>query len=564
MKRGNHWITRSAALALALTLLASAVGAGAAALGDPPARHIALAMEPGVPALEPLAVGGVLVEGDVLRLDVAADADFAVYSNSTVIYYDSRYFTPVQGGGTGDYFDLDEDNPLCEAGEAFEDANAGHLADGPYAAATLNVPYDLTGRPAAGTPTADMPWFSLYLKATGATPTGETASIFLSPDTLRTAENRNAPMYYSAAPGGAGWLNVDVTLPARLEYAIEVAADNPVTVSFAAGAHGSLTGGIAYVRNIEAGTHTLLSAQQALRWPGTQADFGYYFKGWADAGDPLNALPPNTLLEADATLVPVFLPNPVTVQLYVLDLSRPAGSQEVDLGAPLDLCVGYGYSGEVAALAPVIGGYPVDTGGGWFLEALSKTYVVPEMDAATLRVEVARVHRGTWFVTYQPGGADVTGMPSPDRQEKPRGVTVAVAAAPKRRNYTFRYWTDGTGSYAPGQSYSADADLALTAVWEGPHPAPSVEGGASRALQYKDGATLRLITSGPGPVTWSSSNPGVVSVDTNTGAIRGAGRGTATVTGRDGDGFTAGVTVTVSYAWWQWLIVIFLFGWLWY
>jgi hypothetical protein len=208
----------------------------------------------------------------------------------------------------------------------------------------------------------------------------------------------------------------------------------------------------------------------------------------------------------------------------------------------------------------------VDTGGGWFLERFGPAqannhYVVPEINDGVWPVEIARVHRGTWFITYLAGGGDVSGLPG--RQAKSRGETARVAPGPARKGYAFLHWTDGAQAYVPGQGYAADADLALTAAWER-NPEPAIVGGASKALQYKSTDTLRLATSAPGPVTWSSGDPGVVRVNAETGEIRGAKTGTAVVTGRDGDGFTASVTVNVRYAWWQWLIVILLFGWIWY
>jgi len=592
MGKGSRRAARFVGLGLALALLAllaSAVGAGVQALGEPSQKHIALAMTPGIPASEPL------VTGDVLRLDVTADADFAAHSNSTVIYYDSRYFAPcdengslfiatVRGEGIGSYLVLNPANPLCMAGGAFGDVNAGNLADYPaawkdeatgallpayenFAAVALKIPYDLEQAPGTGVPMAGMPWFAFHLMVIAPTPS-ETASVFMSPDALRGEDSRSAPMYYSAAPGGAGWLGVEVTLPARLDYAIEQAVPNPVTVHFTAGDRGTLAGGVTTVRNIEAGT--TIAEQSARRWPAVATDTGYHHAGWAYAAAPHALLPGDTPLGATAgdviDLVAVFAPNPVRVQPYLLDLSRPAGAQEVDLGAPLELHVGDDYSAAVAALGPMAeAAYPADlyAAGGWFLEIFDKAYIVPEIDDELLRVEIARVHRGTWFITYAPGGGDVENLPA--RTEKPMDVPVQVSAQrPARRGYAFSHWQDAAGSrYDPGQGWSENRDLDLTAMW-GRNPDPYIEGGGPRALQYKSSMTLRLVTAAPGNITWSSSNPRVASVNPDTGEVKGTGRGTAIITGRDGDGFEAGVGVTVNYAWWQWLIVVLLFGWIWY
>lgn len=81
---------------------------------------------------------------------------------------------------------------------------------------------------------------------------------------------------------------------------------------------------------------------------------------------------------------------------------------------------------------------------------------------------------------------------------------------------------------------------------------------ATIALNYKGTAKLMANKT----VTWSTSNPAVVTVDTN-GNIFAAGAGTATVTAT-ADGQTASCVVKVSYTWWQMIIRTLLLGFLWY
>jgi len=311
--------------ALGLAVLACAVGAiaaGALTPGDPPAGRITLGLTPDIPASSPL------MTGDVLRLTVTAAADFTAHSSGTLIYYDSKFFAPcdaagtdftaqVQGEGIEGYLELNPDHPLCKAGPAFGEVNVMRR-DG-YAALALNVPYDLEARPVTGAPAAGIPWFTFYLKVIASTGTGETASVFMPADALRSAENRAAPMYYSAAPGGAGWLNVEVALPTRLDYTVEAPVHNPVTVNFTAGAHGRLTG-ITTLRDVEAGTP--IAAQSLLGWPSVAADFGYRLAGWAYAEDSAQSiLPGDTPLGAAAgdvvNLVAVFEPDPGRPDPYV-------------------------------------------------------------------------------------------------------------------------------------------------------------------------------------------------------------------------------------------------------
>lgn len=91
------------------------------------------------------------------------------------------------------------------------------------------------------------------------------------------------------------------------------------------------------------------------------------------------------------------------------------------------------------------------------------------------------------------------------------------------------------------------------------------------SMNYKDSSTITpSITVDSGvkyAVTYSSSNPSVVSVDAN-GKVTTSKTGSATITVTVKDEFGNTVsdtcTVKVNYNWWQWIIVIVLFGWIWY
>jgi len=80
-------------------------------------------------------------------------------------------------------------------------------------------------------------------------------------------------------------------------------------------------------------------------------------------------------------------------------------------------------------------------------------------------------------------------------------------------------------------------------------------------LQFKASSKLEEVNGIS--VTWSSSNPKIVSVDQE-GNIKGLRQGTATITATTEDGETAACEVTVKLAWWQWILKIVLFGWIWY
>lgn len=116
---------------------------------------------------------------------------------------------------------------------------------------------------------------------------------------------------------------------------------------------------------------------------------------------------------------------------------------------------------------PVIDGY---TFGGWFTKqdgagtaVMTDTVVNGDMTVyAGLTAE-------TYTVTYDENGGD-TGT-APTDQTKTHGVALNLSTdVPTRTGYKFLGWgTDADAtvvSYQPGQTYSADADLALYAVWE--------------------------------------------------------------------------------------------------
>jgi len=92
----------------------------------------------------------------------------------------------------------------------------------------------------------------------------------------------------------------------------------------------------------------------------------------------------------------------------------------------------------------------------------------------------------------------------------------------------------------------------------------------SLILDYRRGTGKITAAHAAGPVSFTSDDTGIVTVDSsgNVRAVQG-GMGTATITVSDGsviDGLEISdtVAVTVRYAWWQWLILVLLFGWIWY
>lgn len=120
----------------------------------------------------------------------------------------------------------------------------------------------------------------------------------------------------------------------------------------------------------------------------------------------------------------------------------------------------------------------------------------------------------TFTVAYDANGG--TGAPS--QQVKSQGHALVLSSTvPTRNGYTFVGWglsassTASTVAYQPGQSYSADADLLLYAVWETKYIAPSISG--VRAFRCDssgnpagDGAYAKVSCSWSVDTTMSPSN----------------------------------------------------------
>ena len=105
--------------------------------------------------------------------------------------------------------------------------------------------------------------------------------------------------------------------------------------------------------------------------------------------------------------------------------------------------------------------------------------------------------RPSYAVTYDANG----GSGAPAAQTKWHGQALALSPVrPTRSGYTFLGWATsplGSAAYQPGASYSADAGLALYAVWRADYLAPSISGlSASRCDPSgeadADGASMRV------------------------------------------------------------------------
>lgn len=91
-----------------------------------------------------------------------------------------------------------------------------------------------------------------------------------------------------------------------------------------------------------------------------------------------------------------------------------------------------------------------------------------------------------------------------------------------------------------------------------------IESTETLGVVYRRNAQAMHAKDATGPLTWTSDNPEIATVDQN-GLIHGVKRGETTVRYTSEDGVYTGVCkVSVQYNFWQWLIIVFCFGWIWY
>ncbi|MBQ7653708.1 MAG: leucine-rich repeat protein [Clostridia bacterium] len=152
-----------------------------------------------------------------------------------------------------------------------------------------------------------------------------------------------------------------------------------------------------------------------------------------------------------------------------------------------------------------------------------------------------------------------------------KGKTIGTLPVATRDGYTFDGWfTSKNGGDKIEASTVISSEITVFAHWtEIPMSVHSVTVD-DLSVTYRDSRNLSLKIiadeAASYTVTYSSSNPSVVSVD-NSGNVYGAKRGSATivvtVTDSTGKSVQDTCNVNVDYAWWQWIIMIVLFGWLW-
>ncbi|MBQ7152643.1 MAG: InlB B-repeat-containing protein [Clostridia bacterium] len=169
-----------------------------------------------------------------------------------------------------------------------------------------------------------------------------------------------------------------------------------------------------------------------------------------------------------------------TVRTYTVTFDANGGS-----GAPDSCQKVYGKTLTLPDTVPVRQGY-VFRGWGSGPDAKTVSYRAGSSYSANMDKALYAVWREgssqLFAVTYNPMG----GSGAPSSQQKTEGVPLTLSSAvPTKKGYIFQGWADERGGsvrYAPGDTYTSDADLSLFAVWASD---PSAEPAEDHYVRYE-------------------------------------------------------------------------------
>ncbi|MDR2647092.1 MAG: InlB B-repeat-containing protein, partial [Oscillospiraceae bacterium] len=276
--------------------------------------------------------GTKLLPNDSVKVDVFQRSTFTVHSNYTIIYYDSTYFEPATESGAAysykingtstskitDYITINAANGLWNVGEIT--GNLNYIGDElypayyppewkvpgtdtvkdeykKYAAIVVQVPFDSGRSGNHGVQNdSDTPWFSFNLRVKADAPDtaeGQSADIFFERKVIRDFPViRNTGMYYNASPASDSYQDVDVVTTAPLQYLVEAAVSNPISLGFQLNPDGlqaprATFDGIAtelILRNVQSGS-TIASLKAAEKWFDVYTALGWQFDGWVSQSD---------------------------------------------------------------------------------------------------------------------------------------------------------------------------------------------------------------------------------------------------------------------------------------
>ena len=181
----------------------------------------------------------------------------------------------------------------------------------------------------------------------------------------------------------------------------------------------------------------------------------YTFMGWS---------------ESNTAVVPTYLAggsftnnaNTVLFAVWRLNLYTVSYNANGGTGAPASQTKTHGVDLTLSSTEPTRSGYAFF---GWATSSSATTAEYQPGDTFTTDANTTlyAVWRALYTVSYNSDG----GTPVPYTQTKIEGVDLVLSdIVPEKAGYTFDEWQDGSSNtYAPGDTYSTDADLALTAQW---------------------------------------------------------------------------------------------------
>ncbi|MBO5280596.1 MAG: InlB B-repeat-containing protein [Clostridia bacterium] len=257
---------------------------------------------------------------------------------------------------------------------------------------------------------------------------------------------------------------------------------------------------------------------------------GHMFLGWSTS--PTGAVeyaPGDTYSKnASVTFYAVWEAIPYTLTFDANGGTTPTASKTITFGSA------YG-----TLPTPTRTGYTFD---GWYLGKTSGMKVTSSTNIATVgdHTLYARWTANTYTINFNANG----GSGAPASQTKTHDVALTLSATkPTRTGYTFQGWAtsaDGSVEYAPGASYTDNANVTLYAVWE--LATVSVTGvtlnKSSATLTEGDTLTLTATVAPTNAtnknVTWKSSDTTVATVSNGVVTAKKAGTATITVTTADG------------------------------
>ena len=247
----------------------------------------------------------------------------------------------------------------------------------------------------------------------------------------------------------------------------------------------------------------------------------------------------------DKSAVPFVVVDGTAYKQYYIDFNANGGT-----GAPAAQAKTYNEALTLTNEIPTRTGY---TFKGWSTSANGAVEYIPggsfDFNADTTLYAAWEIN--TYTVKYNANG----GTGAPASQTKTHGVALTLSGTkPTRTGYNFKGWStsaDGSVEYAPGATYTANADVTLYAVWE--LATVSVTGvtlnKSSATLTEGDTLTLTATVAPTNAtnknVTWKSSDTTVATVSNGVVTAKKAGTATITVATADGNK-TATCTVTVK------------------